>query len=169
MKTLHIIVANKVATYLQRDGYIVCGNSDNQIEFTFDDDWGGHNTKTARFIWNGKYEDVQFSGTVCPVPVIANTDLLVVGVYVEGKNLSTTTPASIPCKRSILCNSAAVSEGTVVVPEGTPILVSKNFTENGEYPATDYGADGFYKVTVTTPKVEPVEVWSGKGITKVTL
>ena len=33
MKTLHISILDKVATYRQRDGEIVCGNSDYQIEF----------------------------------------------------------------------------------------------------------------------------------------
>lgn len=119
MKTLHIIVSNKEASYLQRDGHIVCGNSDYQIEFTFDEEWKDYETKTARFIWNGKYKDVQFSGTVCPVPVLANTEKLTVGVYVKGESLSTSTPATIPCRLSILCNSNLINDGTVIVP-GNP-------------------------------------------------
>lgn len=145
MKTLHIIVSNKVASYLQRDGYIVCGNSGYQVEFTFDTEWDAYTTKTARFIWSGKYKDVEFSGNVCPVPIVANTEQLEVGVYVE--NLSTTTSAVIPCRKSILCHSDIKSEGTVVVPEGTPVLGEATITENGEhYPGEGY--DGFYKVTV---------------------
>lgn len=50
MKNLNVIVTNKIARYLQRDGEIVCGNSDYQITFTFDADWEGYETKTARFI-----------------------------------------------------------------------------------------------------------------------
>ena len=149
MKTLHIIVANKIATYSQRGGDIVCGNSDYQIEFTFDDEWAAYAQKTARFIWNGKYKDVVFSGTVCPVPIVANTDRLEIGVYAE--DLCTTTSAVIACRRSILCNSDVKSEGTVVVPEGTPVLVEKTFNANGEYPAKNYGADGFSKVKINVP------------------
>lgn len=114
MKTLHVIISNKVATYLQRDGYIVCGNSDNQIEFTFDDEWDAYERKTARFIWNGKYKDVEFEGTLCPVPIVANTEQLEVGVYVE--DLSTTTSAVIPCRLSVLCHSDIKSDGKVVIP-----------------------------------------------------
>ena len=156
MKTFHIIVANKVATYLQRDGYIVCGNSDNQIEFTFDDEWKAYNTKTVRFIWNGKYKDVKVTGSnIFKVPVVDNTEKVTVGVYVEGENMSTTTPATIPCQRSILCGSNLIPEGTVVVPEGTPVLVEKTFNANGEYPATNYGADGFSKVKINVPTEIP--------------
>lgn len=111
MKKLHVIVANKIATYSQRGGDIVCGNSDYQIEFTFDDEWGAYSQKTARFIWNGKSKDVVFTGTLCPVPILANTDRLEVGVFVE--NLSTTTSAVIACKKSIRCNTDVTNEGTV--------------------------------------------------------
>ena len=114
MKTLHVIISNKVATYLQRDGYIVCGNSDNQIEFTFDAEWDAYERKTARFIWNGKYKNVEFEGTLCPVPIVANTERLEVGVYVE--DLSTTTSAVIPCRLSVLCHSDIKSDGKVVIP-----------------------------------------------------
>lgn len=154
MKTLHIIVANKIATYSHRGGDIVCGNSDYQIEFNFDTEWDAYETKTARFIWNGKYKDVVFTGTVCPVPIVANTDKLEIGVYSE--ELSTTTSAIINCNRSILCNSDVKSEGTVIVPEGNPVLGETIITENGEhYPGKNY--DGFYKVTVKVV-AEPEEV-----------
>lgn len=101
MINLNITVTKKVATYLQRDGAIVCGNSDYQITFTFDAEWDAYPTKTARFIWNGKYWDQPFTGNVCPVPIITGATEVTVGVYAG--DLRTTTPASIPCKRSILC------------------------------------------------------------------
>lgn len=166
MKTLHIIVANKVASYLQRDGYIVCGNSDYQIEFSFDSEWDAYARKTARFIWNGKYKDVEFSGTICPVPVISNSNGLEVGVYAG--DISTSTSALISCKKSIRCNSGAVPEGSIVVPEGAPILKEKSITENGEYLSSTDGADGYYKVNVNVPAGDTAKVWDGKGITTTT-
>ena len=111
MNNLNISVVNKVAKYLQRDGDIVCGNSDYQITFAFDEEWNKYETKTARFIWNGKYWDQMFSGNVCPVPKITQAVFVLVGVYAG--DLSTTTPASIPCKRSILCDTAELSEGCI--------------------------------------------------------
>lgn len=107
MKTLHINVTEKIATYQKRDGEIVCGNSDYQIQFTFDSEWDAYTKKTARFKLNGKHYDKDFSGNVCPVPIIRNTDKIEVGVFVE--DLETTTSAEIGCRRSILCGSSTPS------------------------------------------------------------
>ena len=107
MKTIHINVFDKVATSRQRDGMIVCGNGNYQVQFTFDNEWDAHDQKTARFIWNGQYIDVPFTGEVCQVPVISNTLSVSVGVYTE--DLSTTTPAIIECKKSILCMGGEAS------------------------------------------------------------
>ncbi len=111
MKILHVSVVGKVATYQNRDGDIVCGNSDYQIVFAFDSDWDAYNEKTARFIWNGRYIDVDFTGDTCPVPIIKGTTLVEIGVYAG--DLSTTTSAIIPAKRSILCGGEAPSENDV--------------------------------------------------------
>lgn len=110
MIKLQIIVSNKVATYVKRGGNIVCGNSDYEIEFTFDQEWDAYESKTARFIWGGKYHDVDFEGTTCPVPVVQGATLLSVGVYAG--NLCTTTPALIGCEKSILCGDEPQSEGS---------------------------------------------------------
>lgn len=103
MNTLHINVAGKIAMYRQRDGLIVCGNKDYQIEFSFDEEWDGLTVKTARFVWGGQYFDQDFTGSICPVPLITNTERVRVGVYAG--DLSTTTPAKIGCLRSILCGT----------------------------------------------------------------
>ena len=100
MKNLHIAVIDKKAIYQKRDGAIVCGNSDYQLALTFDSEWDAYPEKTARFITNGKREDVTFTGTTCHVPVLSNTDVCIVGVFAG--ELST-TPVAIPCIRSILC------------------------------------------------------------------
>lgn len=107
MITLHIAVKNKVATYPRRDGAIVCGNNDYQIEFTFDEEWQDK-TKTARFRWNGANHDVNFTGNICKVPIINDAKSVMVGVFI-GAAVSPTlssTPVVIPCERSILCSGA---------------------------------------------------------------
>lgn len=105
MKTLHVTIQNKIATYQKRDGDIVCGNSDYQIEFIFDSEWDAEEKKTARFIWNGDYYDQEFTGNTCPVPVIKNASKVEVGVYAG--DLETTTSAEIGCLASILCKGGA--------------------------------------------------------------
>ena len=101
MNHLHINVVNKVASYQKRDGAIVCGNSDYQILFTFDSEWEAYAEKTARFIVNGTFTDVDFNGNTCPVPIIRNASQIEVGVYAG--NLTTTTSAVIPALLSVLC------------------------------------------------------------------
>lgn len=111
MKTLRINVKDKIANFFQRDGVIVCGNKGYTIAFTFDEEWEEYTTKTARFIWNGKYYDQQFTDNECPVPVINDTTNVTVGVYAG--DLKTTTPAEIPCLISILCGNPEVIEGNI--------------------------------------------------------
>lgn len=105
MNHLHINVVNKVASYQKRDGAIVCGNSDYQILFTFDSEWEAYAEKTARFIVNGTFTDVDFQGNTCPVPIIRNASQMEVGVYAG--NLTTTTSAVIPALLSVLCGGEA--------------------------------------------------------------
>lgn len=107
LKTLHINVVDKVATYQKRDGNIVCGNSDYQIKFTFDPEWDAHPKKTARFIWGGKHYDKDFTGDTCPVPKLRNTTEVEVGVFAG--DLNTTTSAVIPARLSILCKGSTPS------------------------------------------------------------
>ena len=103
MKYFNITVTDKVATYRKRDGFIVCGNSDYKIYFTFDNEWNGYANKKARFKWNGGYRDVDIVDDIADVPIITNATQVEVGVYVEA--ISTTTSAVIPCTPSILCGS----------------------------------------------------------------
>lgn len=100
---VNVNITNKIAR-AEKHEPLVCGNSDYFIEFTFDDEWNAHHTKTARFIFGDRgYEDVVFNGSRCAVPVLQNTNEVLVGVYAG--DLKTTTPAYLRAKRSILCGS----------------------------------------------------------------
>lgn len=104
---IEIDVAEKRAT-ARGEPTIVCGNGGYQIHFTFDDEWAAENRKTARFVYTAEdktdHIDVDFDGTDVNVPILYNIDEVLVGVYV-GDRL-TTTPAHIPCERSIRCHAA---------------------------------------------------------------
>ena len=93
---------------------IVCGNSGYTVEFTFDTEWSGLDPKTARFVYvrDGavQHQDVVFTGAVASVPVLSNIPEVYIGVY--SGDLCTTTPARVPCERSILCGT-----GTPDAPE----------------------------------------------------
>lgn len=101
MPVINISVENKIA---EADGTLyVCGNSDFVAKFAFDAEWESYENKTARFCYNNSYVDVVFTGDKCPVPIISGTYFFNLGVYAG--DLHTTTPARVPCKKSILCDT----------------------------------------------------------------
>lgn len=109
MNVIQIEIKNKIAE-LSAPALIVCGNSDYVVEFNFDEEWDEHPIRTARFsTWKG-FTDVVFEGSQCPVPVLSNASYVKIGVFAG--DLRTTTPAYIPCKKSILCEGGAPIEPT---------------------------------------------------------
>ena len=107
-KIIEVTVRGRVATHVGDDFY-VCGNTDYEIHFDFDEEWDALDVKTARFIGEGNvvYPDRIFSGNVCSFPdnpPISNTTNVRVGVFAG--NLQTTTPARIPAAKSILCGTS---------------------------------------------------------------
>lgn len=108
MKTINVTVRDKIASAVGDIVYI-CGNSDYIINFDFDEEWGAYGVKTARFVHDGSYIDVVFTGNQCAMPVIHKAYGIYVGVYAG--DLRTTTPAHIPSAASILS-----AEGTPAAP-----------------------------------------------------
>lgn len=100
MKMIPVTIRDKIAV-APPDAEYICGNSDFVVNFDFDAEWAAHETKTARFVYNGTFTDVIFTGNQCSVPVISDTKGIKIGVYAG--NLQTTTPAYINAKKSILC------------------------------------------------------------------
>lgn len=97
-----ITVFNRIAR-LQSGAPLICGNSDYTVTFSFDNEWNAFAVKTAVFRYrrNGAAvtERVQFSGNVCAVPVLTDTDEVFVGV--EAGCIRTAAPARIPCAQCI--------------------------------------------------------------------
>lgn len=108
MRTIKIKVRDKIAKQSDREVY-VCGNSDFTVAFSFDAEWDAYTAKTARFKYNGVFQDVVFTGNVCPMPIISNTNTIQIGVYAG--DLHTTTAANVMARKSILCG-----DGTHDVP-----------------------------------------------------
>lgn len=106
MNIINVTVRGKIARAEGR-ALIVCGNSDYAVRFDFDEEWSEYAVKTARFVSeDGSYNDVQFEGDTCAVPILRNTRTLLVGVFAG--NLRTTTAAlihAVPC---------------ITDPDGTP-------------------------------------------------
>lgn len=105
-KVIDVIIRNKIARNpREHEAEYVCGNSDFVVVFDFDEEWDAFNTKTARFKYDGKHQDVVFTGNQVNVPIIDNTHKIQVGVFAG--DLNTTTPAVMMAKKSILCGSGS--------------------------------------------------------------
>ena len=106
MPDISIIVSDKIA-HAPDAPVIVCSNSDYVLNFTLDSEWDSYDTKTARFEYAAdgelKYQDVVFAGLSVSAPIITGAAFVEIGLYAG--DLHTTTPARIPCRRSILCDS----------------------------------------------------------------
>lgn len=95
-----IEIKDKIATCLT-ELPIVCGNANYEVEFLFDEEWNGHDVKTATFVVNGELETKVFSGNVCDIPVIQNALIVRIGAFagtIDDGTLSTSTPAIVHCK-----------------------------------------------------------------------
>lgn len=114
MKIIEINVNKKIAS-LPVEEFIICGNNDYKIKFNFDADWTEHENKVARFIFNEKYIEKNFSGDTCEGVIITNTREVFIGVYANGETLATTTPARIACKKSVLCDDIAGTKTKEVI------------------------------------------------------
>ena len=99
MPTIDIIIRNKTASAVDPP-CIVCGNSDYNVKFDFDDEWQAHNNKIGVFAYNrcGKWqsEKVHFEGDTCPVPVLHGVRSVWIGV--TAGDVRTSTPADVPCR-----------------------------------------------------------------------
>lgn len=103
---INITIEKKHCTVLGTP-VIVCGNTGYTITFTFDAEWDTAGDKTARFSYvrDGKrlYQDAPVIGNTVEVPAVYRTMEVQVGVYAG--DLVTSTPARIPCKKSIICDT----------------------------------------------------------------
>lgn len=104
MPNIDISVKNKIAVQTN-DAEYICGNSDFTVVFAFDPEWSEFAAKTARFIYGGSYQDVVFSGDKCPMPIISDTNTILIGVFAG--DLHTTTSATIKARKSVLCGSGS--------------------------------------------------------------
>lgn len=99
MPTIDIIIRNKTASAVNPP-CIVCGNSDYNVKFDFDDEWQAHTNKIGVFAYNrcGEWqsEKVLFEGDTCPVPALHGVRSVWIGV--TAGDVRTSTPADVPCR-----------------------------------------------------------------------
>ena len=157
MPNINIKIRNKVAKADR--AIIVCDNSDYIAHFDFDAEWDAYTTKTARFVYGGRYTDVVFSGNECPVPVIQDTRAVTVGVFAG--DLHTTTPAYFACVPSILCCNGIPADPTPDVYAQIMELLNK---ESGIwYPAVDDAGNMSWTRSISETEPQPVNIKGPKG------
>lgn len=143
-KEVPIRVSNRIATWVGVDP-IVCDNTNYIAVFEFDSEWDAHIVKTARFKMNGIPTDVVFEGNRCVIPSTNNNRVLQVGVFAG--DIIVTTPALVPCKNSILCDSDGIglpSEDVykrIITLCETALSTAKSVREDADRGAFD-GEDG---------------------------
>lgn len=166
---IKINVTNKRAV-LVGSPVIVCGNSGYTLEFTFDAEWSAESVRTARFVYvrdgSVQYQDVVFSGTTAQVPVLANIKEVRVGVFAG--DLHTSTPALIPCERSIRCGTGAPEDPTPSQYDQIMALLSEDVVPHaaqhragGSDPLT--AADVGARPNTWMPTAADVGAFSSKG------
>ena len=127
---LNVRIRQKVASLVNDEEYIVCGNDNYAIKFDFDDDFAGYKFKTAVFVSQDDKvtEEVVFEGDTCNVPPIYNSTLINVGVIAD--NVRTTTPAYVKCKLSISDIAGKIKPPTEDVYNQIMALLNQ-YIENG--------------------------------------
>ena len=98
-KILHIEVRDKIARLVNQDEFLVCGNSDYEVHFDFDEVWNGHFAKTALFVFGDTTVDQPFTGNVCKGVEITKATKCFIGVFTG--DIITTTKADVKCFLSI--------------------------------------------------------------------
>lgn len=98
MSTVSITVSGRQAAAAP-GAVIICGNSGDTVQFTFDSEWDAYPVRTARFRYTVSgaelYQDMVFEGNSCEIPPLHDITEVAVGVYAG--DIRTTTPAYIPC------------------------------------------------------------------------
>ena len=108
---------------LGKQPVIVCGNTDYQIQFAFDNEWDGFTAKTALFIWRqgGQLQtcEAPFNGDTVNVPMLQGAHYVLVGVFAG--ELHTTTSVKIECEYSVQCDAKGAAK--VYPPEVTQAVL----------------------------------------------
>ena len=142
MPTIDIIIRNKTASAVDPP-CIVCGNSDYNVKFDFDDEWQAHNNKIGVFAYNrcGEWrsENVLFEGDTCPVPALHGVRSVWIGV--TAGDVRTSTPADVPCR-----------------------MGATDFSDTNEPPSADVWGQILAKLDELQTEIDEIEAGAGAEV-----
>ena len=141
MPTIDIIIRNKTASAVDPP-CIVCGNSDYNVKFDFDEEWQAHNNKIGVFAYNrcGEWrsENVLFEGDTCPVPALHGVRSVWIGV--TAGDVQTSTPADVPCR-----------------------MGATDFSDTNEPPSADVWGQILAKLNELQTEIDEIKAGGGGG------
>ena len=170
-KEFRISVENKIATLVNKNDFLVCGNNDYKVIFDFDEDWANHNVKTALFVFAHETVSVVFEGNECDGVAVYDTLGCYVGVIAG--DIKTTTPAVIPCVASISDVGKTPAPPTEDVYNQIMALLNKYIEQGGsgggytkeeiEQIVADYLEEN--APTAVSPTVKVTQITNGYNVT----
>ncbi|MCQ2417271.1 MAG: hypothetical protein MJ071_05620 [Oscillospiraceae bacterium] len=99
---IHVHIRDRTA-FCGKSDYIVCGNTNQQMLISFDEEWNDIRQKQAILYPVGKGKPicaVTFEGNVCALPLLS--DVREISIEITGGNLCTAVPFRVPCLLSVL-------------------------------------------------------------------
>ncbi len=155
MKTIKITVKNKIAT-APEDAFIVCGNSDIEASFVFDDEWAEVGTKTAVFVTSDGcafYVPLEEDG--CLVPPFYGTAYVKIGV--KASTVCTSTAATVVCKPAVTDEAAGDGVMSQSEYDALCLLLEKRMPAGGQAGlALIKGSDGDHDVCWGVPELSHI-------------
>lgn len=144
MRNINIEIKDRVAT-VEKNAFLLCGNTDQTVTFSFDAEWNAITSKTALFVYSEegmtKFKKKRFSGNSIKAPLLTNVSTVRVGVI--GGEIMATTSVAVQSRSSILCDAK-------IRPED----IDDGYTEY-------VGADGFIDELLSSNIFNKAKVSSG--------
>jgi hypothetical protein len=144
------------------DTKIVCLNKDYKVHITLKncDTFVGLEYKKLVVKYGMEYSETSLKQETvngktvytADMPAVKNAQNVEIGVCgrlvasSSTEPVFTSTPAIFECEKSVLCGAAVLNTD--------PVLIEKTFDTSGSYPASDYDADGFYRVNVKVGSIQ---------------
>lgn len=168
MKEIKIQVRNKIASLVNKDEILVCGNNDYLVTFDFDEEWDSSIVKTALFVFNEESVAIPFEGNSLNGAAIENSEICAIGCF--SGDLKTTTPAFVKCLRSVRDIGSAPKPPSPDVYDQIMELLNKYIQggggsgESGFSPIIEVSAiDGGHRLTITDVNgTKTVDVMDGE-------
>lgn len=158
MTEIKIKVSGKIA--LCRKRYLISSNENYKVTFEFDDEWKGHEAKTARFIFDSKYVDVAFLGNTVNIPRVIPCESLGIGVFTD---TLASTAADVGCVLSVK-DITDEEAGELTADQYETLLALLNELDLRQIKTIER-IDGNVKIVYTDKSTSTFPIYDGVSVT----